>query len=98
MWTRALTAVFVVLVAGCTVMGQADVTVTINPQVEHQRILGWGKSTPWLAAPQTLRDQVLDRAVNDLGLTRLRLEAPSGNRTTHRNWEWLLKREELSQA
>ncbi len=89
MWTRALTAVFVVLVAGCTVMGQADVTVTIKPDVRYQTVLGWGKSTPWLAAPQMLRDQVLDRAVNDLGLTRLRLEAPSGNRTTHRNWEWL---------
>jgi hypothetical protein len=65
------------------------VDVTIVPAVEHQTILGWGASTASVDIPQPLRDQILDEAVFDLGLTRLRLGPPSGNRSTERRWEWL---------
>jgi len=75
--------------AGCARSQPGDVTVTINPDVRHQTILGWGKSTPQMDVPDRLRDLVIERAVDDLGLTRLRLEPPSGNRSVHRNWEWL---------
>lgn len=68
----------------------ADVVVTINTGVRHQTILGWGASSwcpPW--ATQRLRNEIVKEAVDDLGLTRLRLEPPSGNRSNTRRWEWL---------
>ncbi len=77
------------VVAPCASCAAQDATVTVDTSVRHQTILGWGKSTPWAPAPALVREIVLERAVNDLGLTRLRLEPPSGNRTTHRNWEWV---------
>lgn len=68
-----------------------DVTVTVNLQVKHQTILGWGKTTPWFLASGMLRDQCIERAVNDLGLNRLRFEGLCGNRagSRGRSWEWL---------
>jgi O-glycosyl hydrolase len=74
----------------CTSLANADVNVTINPSVSYQTILGWGASSwnpPW--PTQALREEIINEAVNDLGLNRLRLEPPSGNRSTNRNWEWL---------
>jgi len=68
---------------------EAAVTVSIDPDLEYQTILGWGATTPWTKVPQALRDQILAEAVNELGLTRLRLEGPSGNRSDDRRWEWL---------
>ncbi len=64
-------------------------TVTIDVSTEHQTVLGWGASS-WCAphATQALRDEIVREAVNDLGLTRLRLELPSGNRSNSRRWEW----------
>lgn len=56
-------------------------TVTIDPAVEHQTILGWGATCANIDLPAPLRDQILDAAVNELGLTRLRLEVP------RREWE-----------
>ena len=63
--------------------------VAINPAVKHQAILGWSvnPSAPWIARAQ--RDAVLDEAVNELGLTRVRWQAPNGNRASMRRWEWL---------
>jgi len=66
----------------------ADVTVTLDPAVRYQTILGWGaasSSPPWVS--QRLRDAVIREAVNELGLTRLRLELPSGNRSDTTAWE-----------
>jgi len=65
-------------------------TVTIEPSIRYQTIRGWGASSyspPWVR-PET-RSEVITEAVNDLGLTRLRLEPPSGNRSNTRRWEWL---------
>ncbi len=75
----------------CRSGADPDVTVTIDPAVRHQTILGWGKTTPWSPAPEMLRDQCIERAVNDLGLNRLRFEGLCGNRagSRGRSWEWL---------
>jgi len=72
--------------AGCQAQ---DAVVTVDTSVRHQTILGWGKTCPWAPAPQLAREIVIDRAVNDLGITRLRYEPPSGNRPGWRCWEWL---------
>lgn len=66
-----------------------DVTVTVDASVRHQTILGWGATAPNIDVPEGLADQILDEAVNQLGLTRLRLEPPGGNYCDRRRWEWL---------
>jgi len=61
--------------------------VTLRPDVRYQTIMGWS-AMPWY--PQVsaeVRDQVLDEAVDDLGLTRLHWTVPSGNRPRERSWE-----------
>ncbi len=66
-----------------------DATVMVNASTQYQIILGWGASSwrpPWVTA--ALKDEVFYEAVNDLGLTRLRLEIPGGNRADDRRWEW----------
>ncbi|MEJ2705166.1 MAG: hypothetical protein P8Z79_22225 [Sedimentisphaerales bacterium] len=66
------------------------VEVTLDPAVQYQTILGWGAaswSPPWVS--QSLREALIRDAVNELGLTRLRLELPSGNGADARAWEWL---------
>ncbi|KPJ63129.1 MAG: hypothetical protein AMS15_01625 [Planctomycetes bacterium DG_23] len=63
-------------------------TITIEPEVRYQTILGWGATTTSIEIPEMLRSQILDELVNDLGLTRLRLEPPGGNSSDHRRWEW----------
>ncbi len=77
------------VVGGCTSTALADVTVTIDAQTQHQTMLGWGKTTSHLRVPDRLRDLCVQRMVDDLGLTRLRLEPPSGNRSKHGPWEWV---------
>jgi len=63
-------------------------TVALAPDVRYQTIRGWS-ATPWYPnISPWLRDQLLDAAVNDLGLTRIRWGPPSGNRSTERDWEW----------
>ena len=64
------------------------VEVTLNPAVRYQTILGWGaasSSPAWVS--QSLREALIHEAVNELGLTRLRLELQSGNRSNTRPWE-----------
>lgn len=44
---------------------------------------------PWYPKVSAeVRDQVLEEAVSDLGLTRLHWTVPSGNRSEGRGWEW----------
>jgi hypothetical protein len=64
-----------------------DVTVRIDSDVRHQTILGWS-AMPWYPkiAPE-VRDQVLDEAVEQLGLTWVHWTVPSGNRSNMRAWE-----------
>jgi O-glycosyl hydrolase len=85
----AVAALGAAVVTG-TVTGYAAVTVTVDNSVEYQTVLGWGASSwspPW--PTKALKEEVMREAVNDLGLTRLRLEGPSGNRSNNRRWEWL---------
>ncbi len=82
-------AALALAIVTCGTGGKAVVTVSIDPDVHYQTILGWGATTPWTKVPHALRDQILDEGVNDLGLTRLRVEGPSGNRSNDRRWEWL---------
>jgi len=66
----------------------AEATITIRPGARHQTILGWS-GMPWYPKVSAeVRDQVLDEAVGDLGLTRLHWTVPSGNRSDGRSWEW----------
>ncbi|TAL68801.1 MAG: T9SS type A sorting domain-containing protein [Bacteroidetes bacterium] len=63
--------------------------VTIDTNIKYQTIRGWGASSfspEWLTEDN--RKELIDVLVNDLGLNRLRLEFPSGNRSKERAWEW----------
>jgi len=59
----------------------ADVTATIDPAVKHQTILGWGATASKGQISEYQLQRIVDAAVNELGLTRLRLEPP------RREWE-----------
>ena len=65
----------------------ADITVDVHGNIQYQTILGWGAASGGEDIPQALRDQIHDIAVNDYGLTRLRLEPPGGNKADVRRWE-----------
>jgi len=81
--------VLIVTLLACAGTVLADVTVTVDPAIQNQTILGWGASSwapPWTS--QLLCDAIIKEAVNELGLTRLRLELPSGNRSDEIAWEW----------
>ncbi len=92
---RAFWRIFLASICGAALvclepLVHAAVTVTVDASVEYQTILGWGASSwgpPWVTP--ALLDEVIKEAVNDLGLTRLRLEGSSGNRSDNRRWEWL---------
>ncbi|NQT53338.1 hypothetical protein HQ576_14870 [bacterium] len=64
-----------------------EVTVTLDPSVKHQTIRGWSCNPHYLGASVEQREQVIDDAVNVLGLTRVRWQQPNGNRSTMRRWE-----------
>lgn len=77
-----------VIVFACSAAAPADVNVTLDPAAQYQTILGWGAasySPPWVS--QSLREALIREAVNELGLTRLRLELPAGNRSDATPWE-----------
>ena len=82
-------AVLAMAAITCGASRAADVTVTIDPSVEHQTIRGWSCNPYYPGASQRQFDQVLDDAVNELGLTRLRWQQPNGNRSRMKRWEWL---------
>jgi O-glycosyl hydrolase len=87
---RNLIAILMPVMASCGATASADVNVTLDPTVRYQTILGWGAASytpPWVSQP--LREALIREAVNELGLTRLRLELPSGNQSDGRAWEWL---------
>ena len=90
-FVRCKKSLSVLAIAAAALQGTvalADVDVTLNPAVQYQTILGWGASasSPSWASP-LLREAIIQEAVNELGLTRLRLELPSGNRSDTIAWE-----------
>jgi len=64
-----------------------DAMVGLDPKVRYQTIRGWSCNPHYLGAGAEQREQVLDDAVNQLGLTRVRWQQPNGNRATMRRWE-----------
>jgi O-glycosyl hydrolase len=82
-----------VLAVAVAARGAGTVTITLDPGATHQTMSGW-ECTTFVAEPCTphydaVRDAVLDRAVNDVGINRVRLEIRSGveNAIDHyRNW------------
>lgn len=79
---RYVAALFVLAVSwGTALPAAAQVTVTVSPAIQYQTILGWGATASKLEYPQAARERILDIAVNDLGLTRLRFEG------SRRQWE-----------
>jgi len=89
MRTRLKALVVILLTASAGLAQGTKSEVRLDPTVRHQTILGWGKTTPWMPAHPLLREQCIDRAVNDLGLNRLRFEGLCGNSAARRSWEWL---------
>ena len=63
------------------------VEVTLKSAVKHQTILGWSVNPwqPWITPWQ--RDRLLDEAVNELGLTRIRYGQQNGSRHGRIMWE-----------
>lgn len=63
--------------------------VTLNPSETYQTITGW-EGTAYIGQEHpnylTWRDEMLDKAVNDLGLTRVRLEIRSGSENPVDYW------------
>ena len=63
-------------ILGAAAASSADAIVTVKPEAKHQTILGWGASVGRAPLAGALRDDLMDAAVGELGLTRLRLERP----------------------
>ena len=53
------------------------VAVDYSDGHKHQTMIGWDASAPNVDLPDFLKNQAVDVLVNDLGLNRLRLQAPS---------------------
>lgn len=85
------TAVAALALTACTRVPAAPAAseIRIDAAARYQTILAWGKTTPWLPAAPLLREITLQRAVDDLGLNRLRFEGVAGNGQQGRGWEWL---------
>lgn len=86
--TSIAAAALAALAVALAVCPAGAAEVAVDAKTKHQTILGWSVNPhgPWLSDWQ--RDQVLDLAVHDLGLTRCRAQAPNGNRASQRRWEW----------
>jgi len=77
----AALATAVVLTCSSLILAQA--TITVDPGRKYQTITGW-EATAWLgqwgkrSRYKEYRDELIDKAVNELGLTRLRVSVRSG--------------------
>lgn len=77
-----LTAAALLLVIDCGVASPQQAAIKLDPNRKYQKMTGWEataqageNNSPAFAK---YRDQLFDRAVNDLGINRLRLEIKSG--------------------
>ncbi|MFW6161835.1 MAG: PKD domain-containing protein [Planctomycetota bacterium] len=74
----------VCLAAGLAPPGRsAETTVTLDPSVSHQTIRGWSCNAHYILGSKEQREQVIDDAVNLLGLTRMRWQQPNGILTVY---------------
>jgi len=87
-WLRAMIRFLLIAVGMCAETVRAgEVTVNIDCRAQHQTILGWSAMPWYLGINPEVRDQALDEAVEQLGLTWLHWTVPSGNRSNMRAWE-----------
>ncbi len=78
-----------VLAAIGTSASGTEATVTVDPSTRYQTIEAWGATTPGGTMPDALRREMIDLAVNEWGLTRLRFEGNQGNCADRgRSIEW----------
>jgi len=80
--------VLAALACGAAAGAGETATVTVQPARRYQTVLGWGKTTPWLAGTALLRRQAIEQAVGDFGINRLRFEGLCGNGQGRQSWEW----------
>jgi len=87
---RAVTAAAITAWAACGAdpVGQTVVVVTVDRSKRFQVIRGWSCNPYYMGASAWQMKQVLDDAVFELGLTRIRRQQPNGNRAVMRRWEW----------
>ncbi len=79
-------AILAILLAAKAVAADSA-TVTLDPDVRYQTIIGWS-GMPWYPLMSAeVRDQIVAEAVDDLGLTWLHWTVPSGNRVGQGSWE-----------
>jgi hypothetical protein len=79
--------VLVAVVLAGQLSAPADARITLDPGTRYQTIVGW-ESTAAAGIHEPahfpkFRDALFDRVVEDLGITRLRLEVRSGVENTH---------------
>jgi len=87
-WLRVMIPSLVIVIGTCAEEASAgEVTVSIDSGAEHQTILGWSCMPWYLGIAPEVRDEVLDEAVEQLGLTWLHWTVPSGNHSNMRAWE-----------
>jgi hypothetical protein len=64
-------------------------TITINPAVTHQTMVGWEATAFSMQADPSFplfKDTLFDQAVADFGINRVRLEIRSGSENSQSNW------------
>ena len=86
-WIRQFAAILTVSIATTGV--QADVQVTLDPGTHSTRPSSAGgprPGPPWFTP--AMIEELIRESVDDLGLTRLRVEPPGGNSPETRRWEW----------
>lgn len=71
---------------GCRVTW-GETTVTLDARRTYQTLRGWSCNPHYLGGSKEQREQVIDEAVNSLGITRIRWQQPNGNRATMTRWE-----------
>jgi hypothetical protein len=86
---KALAIAIIVAGLSVAIVRAGEATVKIDPQVRCQIILGYSAMPWYLGIAPELRDQALDDAVGELGLTWMHWTVPSGNRSDVRSWEWV---------
>ena len=75
--------------AGCA---PESATIRVEPDTRYQTITGWEVSSEIVENPsqtdfRRYRDQVVARAVDEIGINRLRLEIRSGAESRSRGWQ-----------
>lgn len=89
-WMQTVSAKLVLMLAilstqACSANAK-PITITIDPSIQYQTMTGWEATLDLAENPANpewtpMHDEILDRAVEELGLNRVRLEIRSGAET-----------------